>query len=137
MFDKDPLDTQNVSLKDDNISLNIELVGETSEDKISKISQNLSDNEAIYLTDCDEVSYLFNLRNFSQVYSAKIRGKAVILKDNAVLFTQDKLKMQKIFLKLCKKKFMLINLQLMVFDYKLIEDRVKELATNPVKNESS
>ena len=29
-------------LKDDNISLNTELVGETSEDKISKISQNLT-----------------------------------------------------------------------------------------------
>ncbi len=133
LFDKDPLDTQNVSLKDDNISLNIELVGETSEDKISKISQNLSDNEAIYLTDCDEVSYLFNLRNFSQVYSAKIRGKAVILKDNAVLFTQDKLKNAEDFLKTLQKEIYVDKSSINGFDYKLIEDRVKELATNPVK----
>ncbi len=133
LFDKDPLDTQNVSLKDDNISLNIELVGETSEDKISKISQNLSDNEAIYLTDCDEVSYLFNLRNFSQVYSAKIRGKAVILKDNAILFTQDKLKNAEDFLKTLQKEIYVDKSSINGFDYKLIEDRVKELATNPVK----
>ncbi len=137
LFDKDPLDTQNVSLKDDNISLNIELVGETSEDKISKISQNLSDNEAIYLTDCDEVSYLFNLRNFSQVYSAKIRGKAVILKDNAVLFTQDKLKNAEDFLKTLQKEIYVDKSSINGFDYKLIEDRVKELATNPVKKMKS
>lgn len=137
LFDKDPLDTQNVSLKDDNISLNIELVGETSEDKISKISQYLSDNEAIYLTDCDEVSYLFNLRNFSQVYSAKIRGKAVILKDNAVLFTQDKLKNAEDFLKTLQKEIYVDKSSINGFDYKLIEDRVKELATNPVKKMKS
>ncbi len=133
MFDKDPLDTQNVSLKDDNISLNIELVGETSEDKISKISQNLSDNEAIYLTDCDEVSYLFNLRNFSQVYSAKIRGKAVILKDNAVLFTQDKLKNAEDFLKTLQKEIYVDKSSINGFDYKLIEDRVKRACNQSCK----
>lgn len=137
LLDKDPLDTQNVSLKDDNISLNIELVGETSEDKISKISQNLSDNEAIYLTDCDEVSYLFNLRNFSQVYSAKIRGKAVILKDNAVLFTQEKLKNAEGFLKSLQKEIYVDKSSINGFDYKLIKDRAKELATNPVKKMKS
>lgn len=137
LLDSDPLDSENVFLKEDNIALNTDLTGETSEEKISKISKTLSDNEAIYLTDCDEVSYLFNLRNFSQIYSAKIRGKALILKDNAVLFTQDKLKNVEDFLKSLQKEIFVDKSSINGFDYKLIADRAKELTTNPVKKMKS
>ena len=42
----------------------------------------MSNDEALYITDLDEVSYLFNMRNFTrQPYSAKIQAKAIIMKD--------------------------------------------------------
>lgn len=134
LFDIDPLDSSKDILSDENILLDIKYTGLSSEEKISKISHNLSENQAIYITDLDEVSYLFNMRNFSQIYSAKIRGRAVILKNNAILFTGEKLKNLHEILKTLQKDVFIDKLSINAFEYKLLGDRAKELQTNPVKS---
>lgn len=133
LLDSDPLDTSVEIKTESNITLDPKYTGYTSEEKIAKISQILSEDEAIYLTDLDEVSYLFNMRNFSQNYSAKIKAKAVVLKDNAILFTQDKMQALETFLKSTKKEIHIDKSSINGYDYKLLEGRTVELKSNPVK----
>lgn len=133
LLDFDPFDDQNEIKITENVKLDDKYTGLSSEEKIAKISHTLSDNEAIYITDLDEVSYLFNMRNFSQNYSAKIKGKCLICKDNAILFTQDKLQNLEDFLKTVNKEVYVDKSSINGFDYKLLEGRTKELKNNPVK----
>lgn len=133
LLDTDPLDNETIINTSDNIVLDKKYTGLTAEEKISKISQTLNDDEALYLTDLDEVSYLFNMRNFSQKFSAKIKAKAVILKGNSILFTQDKMHSLEEFLQSTKKKVLIDKTTINAFDYKLLSQRAEELTINPVK----
>ncbi|MBQ8459203.1 M24 family metallopeptidase [bacterium] len=127
-----PLDKISNKNFSQNIVLNKDLTGLTSEEKISKISQNLSDNEGIYITDLDEVSYLFNMRNFSQVFSAKIRGKCLIFKNNTILFVEEKLNHLPEFLKSLDKEIFIDKSTITAFDYSLLKFP-KEIVSNPIK----
>ena len=87
-----------------------------------------------YLTDLDEVSYLFNLRNFViQPYSAKIQAKAIIMKDNAILFNGEKLKNLDEFLKNTKHKVYVDKNKINAYDYMLLGDRAYEMKINQIK----
>lgn len=131
-IDADPFDTLQNTTADENITLDIKYTGLSTEEKISKIANNLSYDEAIYVTDLDEVSYIFNMRNFSQCYSSKIKAKAIILKDNAILFTQDKLGNLEEFIKNTKKSIFVDKKKINAYDYHLLGDKAVEMKTNPI-----
>ncbi|MBE7712221.1 MAG: M24 family metallopeptidase [Cyanobacteria bacterium SIG26] len=133
LLEIDPLDNDKNNNTPSNTSLDIKYTGLSAEEKATKLSQNLSLNQAIYLTDLDEVSYIFNMRDFSQVFSAKIKAKAIILKDNAILFTQDKLENLSDFLKSLNKEILVDKSKINAYDYNLIKDKAKELISNPVQ----
>ena len=80
----DPLDLFENIASQEMISLSDNFTGKPSEDKINEIA--LKDDEALLLTNLEEVSYLFNMRNFSTQFSSVIKAKAVILQDEAHLF---------------------------------------------------
>ncbi|MGN0030885.1 MAG: M24 family metallopeptidase [Candidatus Gastranaerophilaceae bacterium] len=132
LLDNDPLDCEISYTCDENITLDRSLTGFSAEDKIQKISHKLSPDEALFVTDLDEVSYLFNMRNFSQNYSAKIKAKAIILKDNAILFTKDKLADLTSFLPSLNKEVFVDKSTISAFDYGLLANP-KELLENSVK----
>ena len=73
------------------------------------------------------------MRNFSQNYSAKIKAKAVILKDNAILFTEDKMHSLKTFLESSTKKFQIDKNTINGYDYRIIAVKAIEMTTNPVQ----
>ena len=62
----------------------IKVDGVSVEDKI----KNLNYDGAVLITNLEEVSYLFNLRDFSNNYESKIKGKAVIVSDRARLLDE-------------------------------------------------
>ena len=133
LLDFDPLD-QNLEVKiSENISLDKKYTGLTKEEKIEKLSQNLSEDEAIYITDLDEVSYLYNMRNFSQNYSSKIKAKALIFKNNSILFTQDKMQnLEEVLQKIDKTVYVDKN-TINGFDYNLLGKKATLLDVSPVK----
>ena len=81
LLDSDPLDSEISRDNSSDVVLDEKYTGKSTAKKIGRISHHLSPDSAVYLTDLDEVSYLFNMRNFSQNYSAKIKAKALIFKD--------------------------------------------------------
>jgi len=133
LLDIDPLDTDKDLSSEGNIILDKKFTGLSSDEKISIISQNLSENQAIYLTDLDEVSYLFNMRNFSNNYSAKIKGKALISKNNAELFTGEKLNTLPEILQNIQKEVFIDKSSINAFEYNLLKNHAKEFETNPVQ----
>lgn len=133
-FAKDPFDENTNYDNNGDILIDTKYTGLLSEDKISNISANLSNDEALYITDLDEVSYLFNMRNFTrQPYSAKIQAKAIIMKDNAILFSGEKLKTLDDFLTNVKHDVFVDKNNINAYEYNLLGDRAFEMKINPVK----
>jgi len=133
-LDNDPFDGNIEYNSEGNVNLDGKYTGQMSEDKIAKISANLSADEALYITDLDEVSYLFNMRNFTrQPYSAKIQAKAFIMKDNAILFSGEKLNTLDDFLRNVKHDVFVDKNSINAYDYNLLGDRAFEMKINPVK----
>lgn len=133
-LDFDPFDADIQYSNAGDVLIDNKYTGLSTEEKFSKISDNLSSDEALYITDLDEVSYLFNLRNFSrQPYSAKVQAKAIIMKDNAILFSGEKLKTLDDFLKNIKHDVYVDKASINAYDYKMLGNRAYELKNNPIK----
>lgn len=133
LLDNDPLDDEMQISTEGNIQLDVSLTGLSTEDKIRKISQNLKEGECIYLTDLDEVSYLYNMRNFSQNFSAKIKARAIIYKDENVLYCGEKIKDLENVLKNTRKKVYVDKSSINAYDYRLLGEKAAELTENPVQ----
>lgn len=132
LLDNDILDEKILKNDISNITLDESLCGMSPDEKFSKITQNLSTKEAIYITDLDEVSYLYNKRNFSQNFSAKIKAKAIISGEGNQLYTQDKLHDLEQVLKSCELDVYVDKASITAYDYALLK-HPKELKENPVK----
>lgn len=133
LLDSDPLDNKVKNIFQNNIELDINLTGISKEEKITEISANLAEDEALYITDLDEVSYLFNMRNFSQNFTAKIKAKALIFKNEFQLFTENELQNLENILKNTDKKIYVDKTTINGFDYNLINSRALNLSENSVK----
>lgn len=119
-FDIDPLD-KNIQYDNSNI---VQVDGLSIEEKI----KNINCDGAILITNLEEVSYLFNLRDFSKNYSTKIRGKAVILAGRARLLDDiDD------FVESYNGKIFVDKSTINAYDYRLIGEKVEILQDSPIK----
>ena len=119
-FDIDPLD-KNIPYDNSNI---VKVEGVPVEEKI----KNINYDGAVLITDLEEVSYLFNLRDFSKNYSSKIRGKAVILAGRARLLDDiDD------FVESYQGNIFVDKSTINAYDYALIGDKVRVLSDSPIK----
>jgi len=69
-----------------------DIAGICADEKLRLISQDLKENEAILVTNLEEISYLCNLRDFSTEYSSKIEAKCLVKKEFAALFPSGTVK---------------------------------------------
>lgn len=140
LIGNDPFDDNTAPTQSDNVEIPVNYTGMTSEDKVHEISHiaDLSEDEVIYLTDLDDVSYLFNLRNYQTPYSAKIKGKALVFKDNAKLFTPAEFNQLEGFLKMTGLKILIDPETINAYDAYLLENssncyEISDMDINPVK----
>ncbi len=90
--------------------------------------KNINYDGAVLITNSEEVSYLFNLRDFSKNYSSKIRGKAVILAGRARLLDDiDD------FVQSYQGNIFVDKSSINAYDYDLIGDKVRILDDSPIK----
>lgn len=119
-FADDPLDKNTVY---DNSNI-VAVEGVPVEEKI----KDLNFDGAVLITNLEEVSYLFNLRDFSKKYSSKICGKAVIINDRARLLEDiDD------FVESYKGNIYVDKSTINAYDFALIGDKAKILADSPIK----
>ena len=118
LLDTDPLD-RNIIEKEQNV---VTVEGVSVEEKIKNI------NKTTLITNLEEVSYLFNLRDFSENYSTKIKGKAIISDGKAQLLDEiDD------FIKNYDGEIFVDKSTINAYDYNLIGDKVRILEDSPIK----
>ena len=118
LLDNDPLDKTKSTQTD-----NTEIVdGIPTDEKIKNIK------ETILITNLEEVSYLFNKRDFSENYSSKIKGKAIIHNGKAKLINniED-------FTKSYNGEIFVDISSINAYDYKIIGDKVRIFEDSPIK----
>ncbi len=121
----DPLD-ENIEYDNSNI---VKVDGISVEEKIKQIADKVcNDDCAILVTNLEEVSYLFNLRDFSKNYSSKIQGKAVIINGRGRLLDDitD-------FVECYNGDIWVDKSTINAYDFALIGDKAKILKDSPIK----
>lgn len=115
----DPLD-QPSQYNDSNIE---KVSGVPVDEKI----KDLNYDGAVLITNLEEVSYLFNLRDFSKNYSTKIRGKAVIINDRARLLDdiED-------FATSYNGNIFVDKSTITAYDFQLVGDKAKIMDNSPI-----
>lgn len=118
LLDLDPLD-EYTEYQNSNI---VQIEGVPVEEKVKNI------DKTILITNLEEVSYLFNLRDFSKNYSSKIQGKAVIIAGRARLLDEiDD------FVKSYQGEIWVDKSTINAYDFGLIDEKAKFLDENPIK----
>lgn len=117
---KDPLDKE-IAYDNSNI---VSVDGIPVDEKL----KNTDYDGAVLITNLEEVSYLFNLRDFSQNYSSKIQGKAVIIGGRARLLedVDD-------FVECYNGNIYVDKSSINAYDFALIGDKAKILDDSPIK----
>lgn len=76
LLDFDPvLEKKEEKIKKKEEKIDISITGMSSEEKIKQIKSKLKQGEAILVSNLEEISYLFNVRDFSQNYSSTVKRK--------------------------------------------------------------
>lgn len=111
-------------------SIDVKITGLPSNKKIKKITQKLKKDEAILVTNLEEVSYLLNLRDFSTNYTSSIRGKYLITKTGGHY-------LDKIDIKNNINKVYVDKTSITVHDYSLLGEKAVNLKENYIKEMKS
>lgn len=120
LLNDDPLD-ENYEYDSSNV---VQVEGVSVSEKV----KNFNFDGAILITNLEEVSYLFNLRDFSKNYSSNICAKAVIINDRARLLEDiDD------FVECYQGNIYVDKSSINAYDYKLIGNKVKVLKDSPIK----
>lgn len=118
----DPILEEREKKEEKVVEIGVEIAGLSSEEKIAKISKTLKNNEAMFITNLEEISYLLNLRDFSNNYSSKVQsGKLLITKND---FSQNFEINDKI------KKVFVDKTQINAYDYALLGKKAFPLKEN-------
>ncbi len=118
LLDKDPLDLPTNRINNNFVSV----AGNDIENKIKDIKNT------ILITNLEEVSYLFNLRDFTENYSSKIKGKAIISEGKAILLDDIS-----DFVKNYNGEIFVDKSSINAYDFNLIGNKVKILEDSPIK----
>ena len=121
-------------LPEDNIEdVDVNLTGCTFEQKFKTLTEDFSSDTAMILTNAEDVSYLFNKRDFSKPYAAKITAKAIVTKFGAEFFTRKNLAAFEERLKSLKGSVLVDKKSINAYDYSIIKDFAVEMDKNPVQ----
>lgn len=107
LLEKDPFEKSVKEVQDDIVSVDLSLTGLSCEEKIKLIRSKIGPDDALLVTNLEEVSYLFNQRDFSIPYSSKIKKRALITQNTAELFSKNDFENYKKAIKMVKGKIYL------------------------------
>ncbi|MCI1273416.1 MAG: M24 family metallopeptidase [Clostridiaceae bacterium] len=137
LLDKDPITKLNREPDLGIKKIPKSLTGITIEEKLKKILAGINQDDALLITNLENVSYIFNSRDFAKQYSAKIKAKALISHKKTLLFTPDKMESFENYIKNFKGNIYVDKSTINAHDYSLIKDRAKIFETNPVMHMKS
>lgn len=128
LVDKDPIENDNEYQTQEITEIPINLTGKTTQEKIKDISCNLNEDEALIVTNLEDLSYLYNIRNFNKENSCSVEGKAIITKNSNILFKDETLCNYTKYIKNATniKTFYIKTEDITAKDYALISNKAKK-----------
>lgn len=135
LLDFDPIANKQgkVNGKKKTQEIDVKITGLSSDAKFKKIARNLKNDEAIFTTNLEEISYFCNLRDFSLNYSSKIQdGKLIITNNDYKLLNQDN---YEYYIKsLSKIKTIFVDkTTISAYDFDLLGNKAASLQENYIK----
>lgn len=131
VLNSDPIEQKKLKQKEKIEKIDIKYTGLSTEEKFKKISKHLKSDEAILLTNLEEISYFLNKRDFSNNYSSKVqKGKCLITHRDYKCF--DEVKIPKEI-----KSVFIDKTQINAYDYAILDDKAKSLKINYIKEMKS
>lgn len=106
--------------------------GTSKNDKIKHLQNLISKKDAILVTNLEEVSYLFNLRDFSVPYSSKIAKRALITSNGAFLFSKSDFEQYKTAIANVCGKIYVDKSTINARDFKLVGSKAAFFESSPV-----
>lgn len=104
------------------VKIGNEITGLSSEEKIKKVRTRLKKGEAVLVTNLEEISYLFNIRDFSKNYSSTVKCEPVLISK----FNDDDI-----------KTVFVDKITITAHDYAKLGEKAKPLAENFIKEMKS
>lgn len=133
LLNDDPAQADFELQKDNIVDIELAYTGLSFDTKLSKITDDLSYDDAIILTNAEDVSYLFNKRDFSRPYESKISAKAIVTKSGAEYFTRDRFFDFETKLKSLTGKIYVDKKSINAYDYSIINSNAAALSENPLQ----
>lgn len=135
LFDTDVIDNNKERKNQTLTEIPLNLTGISSIEKIKELSKNLEKNEAFVITNLEELSYLYNSRNFEKENSCSIDGKAIITKQEAFLFKDENLTNFENFIKENDeiKTYFVDKTTITAHDYSVIGNKAKNCEISPIR----
>ena len=137
LLENDTIPTESSIYKRNETKLNKKKCGQSTKQKLQLLRKYINTKDAILVTNLEEVSYLFNRRNFSKNYSSKITARAIITSENAKLFyPEDFIKYKKCLETLSGNVYVDKN-SINARDYEILKNKAKPWEKNPIKEMKS
>ncbi len=134
LLDIDPAQAEFELPIDEIVDIDEKYIGLSFDEKLDKITSNLAPDDAIILTNAEDVSYLFNKRDFSKPYASKISAKAIVIKSNAEYFTRAENVDFETKLRSIQGKIYVDKKSINAYDYSLIKTQAIPMTENPVQS---
>lgn len=131
LLDVDPICSNKENKKQATQKIDISITGLASDEKIKHISEKLATDEAILITNLEEISYLLNLRDFSIPYSSKIQSGKCLITNKGQNFSE------KIELPKNIKTVYVDKTTINAYDYALLSDKATTAKSNYIKEMKS
>lgn len=132
LLDSDPFEQLTMKKTFSNEEIDIAYTGLSTAEKTAKLQSQLQENEAFLFTNPEEISYLFNMRDFSNPYSSYILGKVFVSKNEAKLFTPENLQELYKLLADFKGNIFVDKSSINAYDFRILQDKAK-VKTSPLK----
>lgn len=129
LIDKDPINSKNANSNQKTECIDVKIAGQSAEEKIKQITKSLKKDEAFLITNIEEISYLLNLRDFSNNYTSSAKGKYLITKDGKHTF--EGFNFDNI------KTVFIDKTSITACDYAFLDNKAVNLKENPVKQMKS
>ncbi|MFI3301398.1 MAG: M24 family metallopeptidase [Candidatus Gastranaerophilales bacterium] len=116
----------------DLFDLDLKNTGMDFEEKKEILTASLLQNEAVLITNLEDLSYLLNKRDYSKPFNSAITARALITKDSSSVFFDDEQDLYEKALDDYCGKIYVDKSKINAFDYDLIIDKALELIANPI-----
>jgi len=131
-FGDDPFSVTNREPMSNTISIDSSITGLDADEKLSIINSILAENEGFLVTNLEDISYLFNLRNFTYPFSSKIKAKAVITSDESKFFPVEKMDEYEEFIRNFEGKMFVDKASISLYDWFIVKDKAELIYQNPI-----